>query len=71
MKRIMLLLTLVLASFVVAVRADCPTTATCAEHGIAGYPTGQYLWQGSTEYTQFHHVASGDAPAHSWWEKCN
>jgi hypothetical protein len=49
--------------------ADCPTTATCAEHGIAGNPTGAYKWQGATEYAQFSHPMT-DGTTHLWWEKC-
>jgi hypothetical protein len=49
---------------------DCPTTATCAEHGMNGNPTGQYKWQGATEYAQFEHPLP-DSGSHKWWEKCD
>jgi hypothetical protein len=65
------LLILALTFFVATIKADCPTTASCPEHDISGYPTGQYKWNGSTEYAQFKHSATGSAPEHAWWEKCN
>jgi len=71
MKLVPLFLIFFFASLVTPARVNCPTTATCAEHGINGNPTGQYKWVGETEYAQFHHVAVGNAPAHSWWEKCD
>jgi hypothetical protein len=65
-----ILLIFVFAFFVVPAKAGCPTTATCPEHGAAGNPTGQYMWQGSTEYAQFSH-ALYPSGTHVWWERCN
>ena len=63
----LLLLTICLT---VARAAECPTTATCAEHGMPGNPTGAYKWQGATEYAQFSHpLATGGQ--HVWWERCS
>lgn len=71
MKNALTILAIFLLLLVGVSKADCPTTASCAEHGIAGNPTGQYKWQGATQYAQFKHTAVGNAPAHAWWEKCD
>jgi hypothetical protein len=42
MKVAALLLATLLLSCMVSAKADCPTTASCAEHGMNGNPTGQY-----------------------------
>jgi hypothetical protein len=70
MKIASLLLMVIMALFMTSARADCPTTATCAEHGSSGNPTGKYKWQGTTEYAEFSHpLANGGS--HKWWEKCD
>lgn len=47
--------------------ASCPTTASCPDHNVSGNPTGEYKWNGSTQYAQFSHTN----PNHKWWEKCD
>jgi len=69
MRQILFAFTLLLCFCLTAV-ADCPVTATCAEHGMAGNPTGKYKWNGATEYAQFTHPNT-DGTNHLWWEKCD
>ena len=70
MKVAALLLATLLLSCMVSAKADCPTTASCAEHGMNGNPTGQYKWQGATEYAEFSHPTTNGG-THKWWEKCS
>lgn len=62
--------TLLLLVVCLAALADCPVTATCPDHGVPGNPTGQYKWQGATEYAQFSHPLPNGG-THTWWERCN
>jgi hypothetical protein len=67
--------TLFLAAFLcgaltIPALASCPTTASCAEHGLAGNPTGRYKWQGTIQYAEFSHPMA-DGKSHLWWEKCD
>jgi hypothetical protein len=48
-----LLLVFVMAVCTASAKTDCPTTATCAEHGLTGNPTGKYKWHGAQEYAKF------------------
>jgi hypothetical protein len=70
MKRKLTLLTLVLVLVIPSLAATCPTTAECPEDGMNGNPTGQYKWQGATEYAQFTHPLSNGGK-HTWWERCS
>ena len=63
-------LSLSIMAMALPVAADCPTTSICPEDGGTGNPTGQYKWQGATEFAQYSHI-SPSGKRHVWWDRCN
>jgi hypothetical protein len=51
---------------------DCPKSATCSEHGMSGFRTGEVKPQpGGCVVAEYRHQGDMRVPAHSFWAACS